>query len=74
MKNTVRISGEVKNVTIGRKEIKESISLVAKILIEFTPTEKGITELQDLIAMQELPVNITISNQQMPLPLTGTDT
>ena len=50
---TVRIDGEVKQITTGRKEDKEgNIKLVARVLIEFTPTEKGISELQDLIAMQ----------------------
>ena len=62
---TVRLDGEVKTITTGRKEDREgNIKLVARVLIEFTPTEKGIAELQDLIAMQELPVNVTISAQQ----------
>lgn len=63
--NTVRIDGEVKTITTGRKEDKEgNISLVARVLIEFVPTEKGIADLQDLIALQELPVNVTIAAQQ----------
>jgi len=69
MANTVRISGEVKNISTGRKEDKDGIRLVAKVMIEFVPTEKGIAELQDLMAMQELPVNVTITAQQGELPL-----
>lgn len=67
MSNQVKISGEVKNIAIGRKEDKDGIHLVAKILIEFIPTEKGVAELQDLMAMQELPVNVTITAQQLDL-------
>jgi len=67
MSNQVKIQGEVKNLTIGRKEDKDGIHLVAKVVIEFIPTEKGIAELQDLLAMQELPVNVTITAQQLDL-------
>jgi hypothetical protein len=67
---TVRLDGEVKTITLGRKEDKEgNAKLTARVLIEFVPTEKGITELQDLIAMQELPVNVSITSQQMDLPM-----
>ena len=69
--SSVKISGEVKTVQLARKEDKESIKLMARIVIEFQPTAKGIQELQDLIAMQELPVNITISAQQMALSEAG---
>jgi hypothetical protein len=70
---TVRLDGEVKTITTGRKEDREgNIKLVARVLIEFTPTEKGIAELQDLIAMQELPVNVTISAQQGTLEFAAT--
>jgi len=67
---TVRLNGEVKTITTGRKEDKDgNIKLVARVMIEFTPTEKGIAELQDLIAMQELPVNVTLTPQQFDLPM-----
>jgi hypothetical protein len=70
---TVKIDGEVKQITTGRKEDKEgNIKLVARVLIEFTPTEKGTAELQDLIALQELPVNVTISAQQGTLEFAAT--
>lgn len=68
MSNTVKIDGEVKSIAIGRKEDKDGIHLVAKVLIEFIPTEKGIEELQDLLAMQELPVKISITSAQLDLP------
>lgn len=65
---TVRIDGEVKQITTGRKLDSEgNPKLVARVLIEFVPTEKGISELQDLIALQELPVNILITGQQREL-------
>jgi hypothetical protein len=70
---TVRIDGEVKTITTGRKEDREgNIKLVARVLIEFTPTEKGISELQDLIAMQELPVSVLISATQGTLEFAAT--
>ena len=66
---TVKLDGEVKTITTGRKEDKEgNIKLVARVLIEFVPTEKGISELQDLIAIQDLPVNVVITAQQFDLP------
>ena len=68
---TVRLDGEVKTIQLARKETAEKIVLVARVLLEFTPTEKGIAELQDLMAMQELPVNVTITAQQFDLPITG---
>ena len=70
---TVRLDGEVKTITTGRKEDREgNIKLVARVLIEFTPTEKGIAELQDLIAMQELPVSVLISATQGTLEFAAT--
>lgn len=70
MPNMVKIDGEVKTITTGRKEDREgNIKLVARILIEFEPTEKGIADLQDLIALQELPVNVSIVAQQYGLPM-----
>jgi hypothetical protein len=65
---TVRLDGEVKTVQIARKETADSIKLVARIVFEFEPTAKGLSELQDLIALQELPVNLTITGQQLELP------
>ena len=66
---TVKLDGEVKTITTGRKEDREgNIKLVARVLIEFVPTEKGIAELQDLIAIQDLPVNVVITAQQFDLP------
>jgi hypothetical protein len=70
MANTVKIDGEVKQITTGRKLDSEgNPKLVARVLIEFVPTEKGIAELQDLIAMQELDVHVTIAAAQMELPM-----
>lgn len=69
MANTVKLDGEVKTIQLARKETADKIVLVARVLLEFTPTEKGISELQDLMAMQELPVNVTITGQQMELPM-----
>ena len=69
MGNTVKLDGEVKTIQLARKETADKIVLVARVLLEFTPTEKGISELQDLMAMQELPVNVTITGQQMELPM-----
>ena len=67
---TVKIDGEVKQITTGRKLDSEgNLKLVARVLIEFVPTEKGIAELQDLIALQELDVHVTITAQQMELPM-----
>lgn len=65
---TVKLDGEVKTIQLARKETAEKIVLVARVLLEFVPTEKGIAELQDLMAMQELPVNVTITAQQFDLP------
>lgn len=70
MANTVKIDGEVKQITTGRKLDSEgNPKLVARVLIEFVPTEKDISELQDLIAMQELDVHVTIAAAQMDLPM-----
>ena len=67
---TVKIDGEVKQITIGRKEDKGgNPKLVVRVIIEFVPTEEGIAELQDLIAIQELCVLVTITAQQMDLPI-----
>ena len=67
---TVKLDGEVKQITTGRKLDSEgNPKLVARVLIEFVPTERGIAELQDLIALQELDVHVTITAQQMELPL-----
>ena len=67
---TVKLDGEVKTITTGRKlDAEGNPKLVARVLIEFVPTEKGISELQDLIAMQELPVNVVITAQQIDLPM-----
>jgi len=65
---TVRLDGEVKTIQLARKETSDNIQLVARVVLEFTPTEKGIAELQDLLAMQELPVNVVITAQQFDLP------
>ena len=67
--STVNLAGEVKKVQIVRKESADSIKLAAQIIFEFEPTSKGIAELQDLIAMQELPVKVTITGQQIELPV-----
>ena len=68
MPNTVRIDGEIKTINLARKDKEGNIKLVARVLIEFVPTEKGISELQDLIDIQDLPVNVVITAQQFDLP------
>jgi hypothetical protein len=66
----VKIDGELKTISIGRKPEKEGTAkLVARVILEFEPTEKGIAELQDLIAMQDQFVNVVISTRQIELPL-----
>lgn len=73
MANTVKLDGEVKTITTGRKLDSEgNPKLVARVLIEFVPTEKGIAELQDLLAMQELDVRVTIAAAQLELPIAKT--
>jgi hypothetical protein len=70
---TVKLDGEVKTITTGRKLGSEgNPKLVARVLIEFVPTEKGIQELQDLIALQEMDVHVSISAQQYELPIAKT--
>ena len=67
----VKIDGEIRNVSISRKvDREENAKLVAKVVIEFEPSEKGIAELQDLIAMQDQEVNVVFTGRQIELPLT----
>jgi len=66
----VKIDGEVKTVSVARKVDRDDVpKLVARVVIEFEPTEKGITELQDLIGMQDQLVNVVFTGRQIELPL-----
>ena len=65
----VKIDGVVKKIDIDRRPEKEGpAKLVARVIIEFEPTERGISELQDLIAMQNDLVNIQIVARQIEMP------
>lgn len=68
----VKLDGEVKRVAITRKtDDAGNGKLVAQVVLEFVPTDRGISELQDLIAMQDRLINVSISDRQIDLPLAG---